>query len=186
MHADRAVAAVVDEDNEEVSAVLRGGRQLLTVHQEIAVACNADHRPIPEAQHGRNRGGQSIAHGARCGRELGRHRPVVPVAVPPAGEIAGAVGDDRVFGKPLAHRGDARAEVELARLFAAAAPTIRAIPCALPRRRRSGRGRGRSTRRASRRTRPCRRRSEGRRDRRGRVRWGRGGRGQASGPDGRA
>ena len=113
VHADRAVAAIVDQDDEQVGAILRGGRQFLAVHQEIAVAGDADHRAVLEAERGGDRGGEAVAHRARGRRELGRHRPVAPVAVPPAGEIAGAVADDGVLGELVAHRRDARAEVEL-------------------------------------------------------------------------
>ena len=138
VHADGAVAAVVDDDHEQVGAVLRGGRQLLAVHQEIAVAGDADHRPVLEADRGGDRGGDAVAHGAAGRRELRRHRAVAPVAVPPAREIAGAVADDGVVRKLLAHRGDARAEVELHAVTRLAARTSRAIPCAPPRRRGSG------------------------------------------------
>ena len=41
VHADRAVAAVVDHDHQQVGAVLRRGCQLLAVHQEVAVAGDA-------------------------------------------------------------------------------------------------------------------------------------------------
>src|SRR5579883_798085 len=44
MHADGAVHAVVDDDNGEWQSVLDGGRELLTVHQEIAVPRDAHHR----------------------------------------------------------------------------------------------------------------------------------------------
>jgi hypothetical protein len=38
MHADGAVHAVVDDDEDDGQAVLHGGRQLLPVHHEAAVA----------------------------------------------------------------------------------------------------------------------------------------------------
>src|SRR3954453_17754940 len=58
------------------------------------------------------RRGHAVPHRAARRRELARHRAVAPVAVPPAGEIAGAVADDGVLLKPLAHCCDAGAEVE--------------------------------------------------------------------------
>ena len=74
VHADGAVGAIVDQDDEQVGAILGGGRQLLPVHQEIAVAGDADHRPVLEAQRGGDRGGQAVAHRAAGRRKLGRHR----------------------------------------------------------------------------------------------------------------
>ena len=71
VHADGAVGAVVDEDDEQVGAVLGGGRQLLPVHQEIAVAGDADHRPVLEAERGGDRGGQAVAHRARWSARAG-------------------------------------------------------------------------------------------------------------------
>ena len=112
VHADGAVASVVGDDHQQVGAVLRGGRQLLAVHQEVAVAGHADDRAVLEAERRSDRGGEAVAHRARGRRELGRLRAVTPVAVPPAREIAGAVADDGVRRELVAHRRDARAEVE--------------------------------------------------------------------------
>ena len=186
VHADGAVGAVVDDDDEQVGAVLRGGRQLLAVHQEIAVAGDANDRAVPEADRGSDRGGQAIPHRPRCRRELGRHAAVAPVAVPPAREIAGAVADDRVFRELLAHCRDAWAEVELHAFARLRLRPFQPFRVRLFARRKSAPGRGPASRRSSRRTRPCPRRSAGRRGRRGRVRSGRGGRGPKSGRDGRA
>src|SRR6185312_17504187 len=63
-------------------------------------------------QGGGDCGGKSVTHRAAGRRELGRHWPVAPIAMPPAGEITRAVADDGVLGKLLTHRGNARAEVE--------------------------------------------------------------------------
>src|SRR5574338_1250078 len=76
VHADGAVAAVVRDDDEEVRAILRGGGQLLAVHQEVAVPGDAHHRAVLEAQRGGDRSGQTVAHGAAGRRELGRHGAV--------------------------------------------------------------------------------------------------------------
>src|SRR5215218_6188247 len=85
VHADRAVAGIVDDDDEQVRAVLGGGGEFLPVHQEVAVTGHADDRPVLEAK-GRSDGrGKAIAHRAAGWRKLRRHRPVAPVTVPPAG-----------------------------------------------------------------------------------------------------
>ena len=186
VHADGAVEAVVDDDDEQIGTVLDRRRNLLAVHQEVAVARDADHRPVLEADRACNRCGKAVSHRARRRRKLRRHAAVAPVAVPPAREIAGAVADDRVrpgvFPASRRRRGRGRAR----RRRVPWVQTIRAIPDALSRRTKSGRGRDRSTRRPSPRTRPCPSKSASRHGRRGRARWGRGGRAPTSGRDGRA
>ena len=46
VHADRAVHAVVDHDDDDRQLILDGRRQLLAGHQEAAVAGEADHRAV--------------------------------------------------------------------------------------------------------------------------------------------
>ena len=46
VHADRAVHAVVDDDDHDVELVLHRRRELLARHEEAAVAREADHRAL--------------------------------------------------------------------------------------------------------------------------------------------
>ena len=89
------------------------GRQFLAIHQKVAIARDAHHRPVPEPQRCGDSSGQAVPHASAGWRELCRHGAVMPITVPPAGEIAGAVADDGVFREPLAHRLDAQSQVEL-------------------------------------------------------------------------
>src|SRR5207248_2829783 len=46
VHADGAVAAIVDDDQDEGQPVLDGGGELLPGHQEVSVAGEADHQAL--------------------------------------------------------------------------------------------------------------------------------------------
>jgi hypothetical protein len=46
MHADGSVHSVVDHDEHHVCAVLHGGGELLTAHQEAAIARKAHGRAV--------------------------------------------------------------------------------------------------------------------------------------------
>lgn len=119
MHADRAVGAIVDDDHEQIAAVLDGRCEFLAVHQEIAVARQCHDHPAGAAERRGDRGGDAIAHRAGGRRELCAGAGIGPVAMPPAREVSGAVADDRVLGQRGAHCGDAGAEIHcdaLARL----------------------------------------------------------------------
>ena len=111
MQADGAEAAIVDYQNQQICVILDRGGQFLAVHHEVAIACDDDGDAVREAQGGGDRGGDAIAHGAGGRGELAGEGAICPVAVPPAGEIAGAVADDRVGGQLLLHCGNAKAEV---------------------------------------------------------------------------
>ncbi len=78
-------------------------RQLLAVHQEVAVAGEVDHGAMRLEQGRGDGGGQAVAHRPRGRRELraaGMAQPRIAVeAMQPAAEVAGAVGEDRVRGQ---------------------------------------------------------------------------------------
>ena len=112
MHPDRAVAAVIDHDRQKIAAGLRRARQFLTVHQEIAIARHGDHGPLRKTLRRRDRRGHAIPHRAAGRRELAGIALVTPVAVPPAGEIARTIADDRVGGQRVAHELHAGREIE--------------------------------------------------------------------------
>src|SRR6185369_12201762 len=70
VHADRAVHAVVDDDEDRGRVVLHGGREPGSRHEEVAVACEAHDRAsgLDELRGDRRR--DAIAHRARGRREL--------------------------------------------------------------------------------------------------------------------
>ena len=96
MHPNGAVHAVVDHEHDQTRAVLRGGCQFLRIHQEIAVARDADRDAIRKAQRRRDRRGQSVAHRAARRRQLRLRHLVGEKPVHPHREVARAVGDRRV------------------------------------------------------------------------------------------
>ena len=116
MHADRAVHAVVHHQRDERRAVLHGGRDLLAVHQEVAVAAQRRAPCAPGAASlAATAAGIAVAHGPAGRAELGAEALVAEVPVQPAGEVARAVGDDRVLGQLVAQPADHLAVLQLAR-----------------------------------------------------------------------
>ena len=106
MHADRAVKPVVDDDHDDVGAVLHGGREFLAVHQEIAVAGEANDDAVGEKLLGGNRGGNAEAHRPRGRPELLFDGAEAQEATDPDREIAGAGGEDRVGNAPAQREHD--------------------------------------------------------------------------------
>ena len=70
VHADRAVHAVVDDQHDDRRAVLHRGRELLPVHEELAVARERDHRALRLRDLRRDRRRHAVAHRAAGRREL--------------------------------------------------------------------------------------------------------------------
>ena len=103
MHADRAIGPIVGDHRHDRQRILYGCGQLLARHQETPVALEIHHRPCRVGKLGRDRGRQAIAHGARCRRELRAVALVLEVAVHEGGVVAGAIGDDAVFGQHLGY-----------------------------------------------------------------------------------
>ena len=106
VHADGAVSAVVHHHADQLlGAITRGGGQLLTVHQEVAVARDVDHPTLGLQQGGAYRGRQAVAHGARTGRQLRAavvlQARVAAVTVQPTAEVAGPVGVHGAVRQPL-------------------------------------------------------------------------------------
>ena len=99
MHADGAVHAVVENNHHNRQLVLCGGGEFLPVHHKAAVAGKADHFALGVLVFGGHGGGQAVAHGAGCGRQLGAEAAVAVEAVQPGGVITGAVGDDGIGGQ---------------------------------------------------------------------------------------
>src|SRR5699024_12446916 len=62
MAADRAVDRVVVDHDGDVETVLSRGGHLLTVHQEVTVAGDAEHGPFGVDESGGDRGRQTEAH----------------------------------------------------------------------------------------------------------------------------
>src|SRR5205085_2381685 len=102
VHTDRAVHAIVDDRDDDRDVILHGGCELLTVHQEVAVAgkANDSSARMHALRHHSRR--QPVAHRAGGGRELRRKRTEAVETMDPAGEIAGAIADDGIGTKLLA------------------------------------------------------------------------------------
>ena len=64
MHADGAINSIVGDDDNEGQIVLDRGGEFLPIHQKVAVAGNADHRPLRIEPLHRHRGRNAIAHRA--------------------------------------------------------------------------------------------------------------------------
>ena len=114
VHADRPVGAVVDDDHEDRQPLRDRGGELLPVHLEVAVAGERDHEPVGVQQLRGQRRRHAVAHRAALRAELGAEAPPLVVARDPAGEVAGAVGEDRVGGQRVAQVRHHLAEVDAA------------------------------------------------------------------------
>ena len=95
-------------------AVLDGGRELLSVHQEAAVAVPRDDDAFRVQRLRRDRRGHAVAHRAGVGRELRAIAAVAVEPVQPRRVVAGAVGEDRVVGQPRIEPRDDLPHVERA------------------------------------------------------------------------
>ena len=94
---------------------MRGGGELLPVHQETAVAGERHHRAFRMHDFCCDGGGHAVAHGAAGRPELRAESGVAIEAVYPDGKIAGAVGDDGFRRQALAEEVHDLAHVDLAR-----------------------------------------------------------------------
>ena len=112
MHSDRAVPAIIDDKNEHFRPVLHGGCQLLSIHQEIAIACKRHHLSVPVTQARGDSGRHAVAHRSRGWRELAYGSGIAPVAMPPTAEITRAIANKGVSRHPVAHGGNALPEIE--------------------------------------------------------------------------
>ena len=116
VHADRAVAAVVDEEHDRRRARLHRAAELLHRHLEVAVAGQADDAGLRPGELRGDRRRQAVAHRARLRPEQAHAAGERQVLVAPGREVAGAVGQDRSgrqHRRQVAHH---RAHVELAGL----------------------------------------------------------------------
>ena len=105
VHADRPVHPVVDQEHDDRGAVLDGGGELVPAHQEVAVAAQADDRPLRPEQLRGDRGRHAVAHRPGTGREL---RPVTVELVEPVRPdrvVPGAVREHGVVRQPLSQVG---------------------------------------------------------------------------------
>jgi hypothetical protein len=96
MHANRAVHAVVDDDEQNGQAVLHGRREFLPAHQEATIAGKADDRAFGMHRFRGDGGGNAVTHRARSGRELRTEAPISMKPLHPTGVVAGTVRDHRV------------------------------------------------------------------------------------------
>src|SRR5262245_33123306 len=71
MHADGAVETVVHHQRHEIRTVLRRGGDLLTGHEEVAIAAETEHRALRLGQLRRDRRRIAVAHRAIGRAELG-------------------------------------------------------------------------------------------------------------------
>ena len=61
VHANRAVHAVVEQHDDGFGTMLHGSRQLLSIHQKVAVARNGEHG-APSQDTGGDTGRHAISH----------------------------------------------------------------------------------------------------------------------------
>ena len=102
VHPDRAVAAVVDDEDDRPGARLHRRAKLLAGHLEVAVTGEGDDGALRVGDLGGDGGGHAVAHGAGLRRQETLARAEGEVLVRPGGEVAGAVGQDGIVGEPLA------------------------------------------------------------------------------------
>ncbi len=105
MVADRAVACVVEDEDDRAGAFPDGRLQLGAGHPQATVADERDDRPARRGKGRRDGGREAVAHRSGAGPEVGA-RPADPEAPRrPAAEVAGVGGDDGVRGqRPLQRR----------------------------------------------------------------------------------
>ena len=103
MHADRAEHAVIDQQHDQRRIVLHRGGKFLAGHHEVAVTGDRNHHALRMPQLGGDGRGHRIAHGTRGGCQLGLVAAMPIEAMNRRGEVAGAVGDDRVLRQHLVH-----------------------------------------------------------------------------------
>ncbi len=99
VHPYRAVHAVVDDDEDDVETILDGSGELLSVHQEAAVAVPRNDQPLRMHDFGRDGRRHAITHRTHIGRKLGAKLAIAKHAVQPGRIIAGTVRQNSVVGK---------------------------------------------------------------------------------------
>ena len=99
MHADRAGASVVADDDHNRQFILHGRRELLPVHQEIAVAVDRHHQSTRKKLLHRHRRRNAVTHAGGGRRYMRPEAPKAVIAMNSGGVIARAIADDRVVWK---------------------------------------------------------------------------------------
>src|SRR6476661_9527952 len=102
MHADRAIHAVVHDHEDYGRAVLHGSRELLTVHQKIAVSGETNDGALGMSQLRSDRSGHAVPHRSIGRSELGSKASILMKTLQPPGKIAGPIGKDGVMRQALA------------------------------------------------------------------------------------
>ena len=100
LHADQAVAVVVEDQRDERHLLAHRGLQLLGIHQEAAIARDGNHVAIRVQQLGGDRARQADSH---RGEPIGDDAGVRPVAGVEA-------GDPHLVGTNVGHQDVVRAE----------------------------------------------------------------------------
>ena len=99
MHPDGAVHAVVQKNHNCFGAVLSSSGQLLTIHEEITIACNGKDNPARQHRR-RNASRHAITHGTHSGGQLCfktlADAVVLVIPVHPTCKIACAIGQHRI------------------------------------------------------------------------------------------
>ena len=106
VHADCAVHTVVEHYHDHGNVVLHCGRELLAVHQEVAVSGQRDHDPIGKLSLCQNSGRRPISHRSASRSELCAEFAEAVVAMDPYSEVAGAITNNRVSGQAVAQPSD--------------------------------------------------------------------------------
>jgi hypothetical protein len=114
VHADRAVHLVVEHQNDWRDAVVERCGDLLTCHQEAAVANHADDHAIGERDLRADGGWNAVAHRAIGWTDIALLVSEVDESRGPAGKIAGVRGDDGVGIQQLFQLAHCGAEIERA------------------------------------------------------------------------
>ena len=107
---DRAVAIVVEHQEDDPEAVLDRGRQLVDREEEAAVADDGHDLPARVAERRRDARRDAEAHRAGCEPEQPPPAGAAEVPVHPRREVAGVDRDDRVVRREPVERGDDGAE----------------------------------------------------------------------------
>ena len=101
VHTNRAVDTVVEQHNNGFGTVLHSSRQLLSIHQKVAIARNGEYSTARQNTGG-NTGGYAVAHRPRSRRKLNfvsmRQTTVLVESMYPARKISCAIGQDCIVG----------------------------------------------------------------------------------------
>ena len=105
-HPDRAVALVVEAEDDDAGALADRGLELAHRHRQAAVADDRDDLAVAVDERRGDRRGQPVAHRARCRAEERAGTPEPEAAGHPPAEVAGVDGHDGVVGEDPAERAD--------------------------------------------------------------------------------